>query len=274
MPMTVIRVSGRVRHIRPLPSDSTTITVPVSATAKFAPETATFARRNFSRRWSRAASASAARLVGQVGRGGASDRAISRSKMSRISRRLRWIAGTRMCDGRSCPSWTMSSARSVSQAAMPSRCERLVELDLLGGHRLDLDDLVGARVAHDPRHDRVRLRRVARPVDRAAGRGHVALQLVEQLGQVGDHLVLDRRAGQAQRLPVGALGDGAGPLGPDRPRRRRQVRPQLVVGERGAGGVRERRRPGEGRGGGHAGEDRSTGPVTPAPPTRGSPRGA
>ena len=58
MPMTVIRTSGRVRHIRPLPSDSTTTTVPVSATAKLAPETATLARRNFSRRWSRAASAS------------------------------------------------------------------------------------------------------------------------------------------------------------------------------------------------------------------------
>ena len=37
MPMTVMRTSGRVRHIRPLPSDSTTTTVPVSATAKFAP---------------------------------------------------------------------------------------------------------------------------------------------------------------------------------------------------------------------------------------------
>ena len=69
MPMTVIRTSGRVRHIRPLPSDSTTTTEPVSATAKFAPETATRARRNFSRRWSRAASASSARVVGQaVGR--------------------------------------------------------------------------------------------------------------------------------------------------------------------------------------------------------------
>ncbi len=35
--MTVISVSGRVRHIRPLPSDSTTHSVPVSATAKLAP---------------------------------------------------------------------------------------------------------------------------------------------------------------------------------------------------------------------------------------------
>lgn len=47
-----------------------------------------------------------------------------RRKISRISSRLRWIAGTRMCDGRSSASWTISSARSVSSAAMPwlSRC--------------------------------------------------------------------------------------------------------------------------------------------------------
>ena len=62
-------------------------------------------------------------------------------KMSRISVRLRWIAGTRMCDGRSWPSWTIISARSVSQTSMPLEPERLVELDLLGRHRLDLDDL-------------------------------------------------------------------------------------------------------------------------------------
>jgi hypothetical protein len=48
--MTVIRVSGSVRHIRPLPSDSTTHSVPVSATAKLAPLIPTLALRNF-RRW-------------------------------------------------------------------------------------------------------------------------------------------------------------------------------------------------------------------------------
>ena len=36
-----------------------------------------------------------------------------------ISARFLWIAGTRMCDGRSSPSWTISSARSVSHAEMP-----------------------------------------------------------------------------------------------------------------------------------------------------------
>ena len=58
MPITVIRVRGRVRHIRPLPSDSTTARVPVSAIAKFAPEMATCAARNLRRRWARAAAVS------------------------------------------------------------------------------------------------------------------------------------------------------------------------------------------------------------------------
>ena len=70
MPMTVISVSGSVRHIRPLPSDSTTMTVPVSAIAKFAPDTATRARRNFSRRWQPGGLGERPRLVGQVVRGG------------------------------------------------------------------------------------------------------------------------------------------------------------------------------------------------------------
>ncbi len=50
MPMTVISVRGSVVHMRPLPSDSTTPTVPVSATAKFAPLMPTGIVRNFSRR--------------------------------------------------------------------------------------------------------------------------------------------------------------------------------------------------------------------------------
>ena len=47
IPMSVTRTGGNVVHILPLPSDSTTQTVPVSATAKFAPLMPTFAERNF-----------------------------------------------------------------------------------------------------------------------------------------------------------------------------------------------------------------------------------
>ena len=50
IPITVISTSGSVVHMRPFPSDSTTQIVPVSAAAKLAPEIATRARRNASRR--------------------------------------------------------------------------------------------------------------------------------------------------------------------------------------------------------------------------------
>jgi hypothetical protein len=113
-------VSGRVRHIRPLPSDSTTTSVPVSAIAKLAPETATLARRNFSRRCSRAASASRrGSSVRSSGAGSTHEVHLATEDLTDLLR-LRWIAGTRMWLGRSCPSWTMSSARSVSQARIPA----------------------------------------------------------------------------------------------------------------------------------------------------------
>ena len=116
IPISVIRTFGSVVHMRPLPSDSTTPTDPVSAIAKFAPETATGTVRNFSRRCVRAASAIA------VGSSPSSwPAAIVRSNRAAISARLRWIAGTRMCDCSSSPSWTISSARSVSIAWTPRR---------------------------------------------------------------------------------------------------------------------------------------------------------
>ena len=116
MPITVMSVSGSVRHMRPLPSDSTTARVPVSATPKLAPEIATEVERNFSRRWRRAASARSRGSEVRV----SSVSAISRTKISRICSRFLWMAGTRMWDGLSWPSCTMSSARSVSTAATPS----------------------------------------------------------------------------------------------------------------------------------------------------------
>ncbi len=43
--------------------------------------------------------------------------------------------------------------------------ERLVEPDLLGGHRLDLDHLVGARLAYQVDDDAVGFVGVTRPMD-------------------------------------------------------------------------------------------------------------
>ncbi len=114
MPITVTSTSGKVVHIRPLPSDSTTTTLPVSAQAKLAPETATRARRKASRRNARAAAVSSP---------GSSLRSSSPSrsrKRSRISVLFLWIAGTSRCDGRSRASCTISSARSVSSAWIPA----------------------------------------------------------------------------------------------------------------------------------------------------------
>ncbi len=118
IPITVTSVSGSVVHMRPLPSDSNTHTVPVSATAKFAPEMPMRADRNLRRRCSRAASVSAA---GSSERSGRSSSAANRS---RISDRFLWIAGTRMCDCESSPSWMISSARSVSTACTPAASSR------------------------------------------------------------------------------------------------------------------------------------------------------
>ena len=60
MPRIVISVCGSVVQNRPLPSDSTTQTEPVSAMPKLAPLIPTDAVRNFSRRYVRAAPASSA----------------------------------------------------------------------------------------------------------------------------------------------------------------------------------------------------------------------
>ena len=113
--MMLMSTSGSVVHIRALPSDSTTETVPVSATAKLTPLMPTRALRNSLRRCARAASASS--RGSSESSGGASGRV--RANSSRICSRFLWMAGTRMCDGVSSESWMMSWARSVSCARMP-----------------------------------------------------------------------------------------------------------------------------------------------------------
>ncbi len=115
IPTTLISVSGSVRHMRPLPSDSATSSPPVSAIAKLAPLTATGVFRNSRLRCRRAASArSCGSSVRSFGASGMCSR-----KIWRISARLRWSAGTTMWLGRSCDSWMIISARSVSCAVIP-----------------------------------------------------------------------------------------------------------------------------------------------------------
>ena len=65
----------------------------------------------------------------------------------------------------------------------------------------------------------------------AAGRGHVRLELLEQLGQAREDIVLDGGARPTQLLPVVALGDGPLALLADGGRRTPKVRAELRVGE-------------------------------------------
>ena len=127
-------------HMRPLPSDSTTPTSPVSAIAKFAPDTATGTVRNFARRCSRAASAIADRLVAQ--RLALSDRALEQRAdlgavaMDRRHQDVRLLVARRELD---------DQLREVGLQRMDALGrERLVHADLVRGQRLDLDHLVGA----------------------------------------------------------------------------------------------------------------------------------
>ena len=127
----------------------------------------------------------------------------------------------------------------------PLARQRLVQLDLLGHHRFDLDDLAGAGRPDDVHDRRVRLGCVASPVDDAARGLNVRFELQQQLREAREDVVLDRGTGESELLPVVELRDGPRPLVADRRRRAAEVRPELAVGKRGASGLRERRRPRE-----------------------------
>ena len=174
MPITEIRTSGRVGHIRPLPSDSTTQIVPVSATAKLAPLIGRRARQE---------------LVAQVGpraaparsparRSGPADPASAAEELADlgavlVDRRHQDMAG------RSSASCTISSARSVSSGVDSGRLQRRVEPDLVGGQRLDLDHLLGAGRRRSGRRRCVGLGGVGGPVHHAARRGDRSLRAEE-----------------------------------------------------------------------------------------------
>ena len=95
MPMTVTSTSRQRRAHAPVALGlDDARPCPVSATPKFAPETATPARRGTSRAGAGARPRRSPSPPAEVAR----PRAIVRSNSARISARLRWIAGTRMCE--------------------------------------------------------------------------------------------------------------------------------------------------------------------------------
>ncbi len=237
MPMTVISVCGRVRHIRPLPSDSTTHSVPVSAMAKFAPLMPTGRGQELAAQVPPGRLGQRGRVVGQA-----------RVDIAHLAQEDVADLGPVAVDGRH---------QDVRRAVMPElddqlgqvglvgrdarAGQRVVEADLVGDHRLDLDHLGGTGRLDQPGDDPVRLGRVPRPVHRAAAGGDLLLQLL-QVASPGRAMVscLDRLPGRAQFLPVRHLADHGGSLGPDGGRGLAEVAPQLSVGERAPGGDRER----------------------------------
>ncbi len=101
----------------------------------------------------------------------------------------------------------MYSPRSVSIGAMPSALEMLVERDLLGHHRLRLGDRAGAHALAELADDAARVLGGGCPVNVAAQRRHLALELLEIEVEVGQSVVLDVARAIAQRLELGqALG--------------------------------------------------------------------
>ena len=188
MPTTEISVRGSVTHIRPLPSDSTTTSDPVSAIAKFAPDTPTWADRNACRKWARAAAASATgSSVSPAGRA----RHLAAEDLPDLGP-VPVDGGHQDVAGPVVAELDDELGQVGLQRADAVSRQRLVQPGLLGGHALDLDDRVGAGGADQAGHDRVRLVRAGRPVHVTARPGDVGLQ-PEQVGvQMGQHVVLDR----------------------------------------------------------------------------------
>src|SRR5205814_7568146 len=96
------------------------------------------------------------------------------------------------------------------------RGERVVQLDLVGGERLDLHDLSRAVRPRDVDHEGVRLRGVAGPVDVTAGSFDRGLELQQVTVEIGEHFLLDRRSRVAQVFPVGQLAHRTQALDADR----------------------------------------------------------
>ena len=216
MPMTVTSSGGSVVHMRPLPSFSTTQTVPVSATPTLAPVTPMPARRKRSRRYRRETSASSR---------GSSERSLparDRAQEEVADLAAAVVDGRHQDVGRGVAGQLHDELGQVGLDGLDAgRRERGVEADLVGGQRLHLDQLGDAVVAGDAGDDGVGGRRVRRAVHARAGGLGGRLELVQQLVEAVERVVLDAPRLLAELLEVGQLRDGRGAAGADRLRRAR-----------------------------------------------------
>src|SRR2546428_692550 len=92
------------------------------------------------------------------------------------------------------------------------RLEVLVEMALLGEHRLALHQPRHAVLAQDPVHDAVVLVGIARPVHRGACGSGVPLELFQIFGKARERMRLDLRAEAAKLLPLRDEAAGDVPL--------------------------------------------------------------
>ena len=162
--------------------------------------------------------------------------AIVRAKRSRISVRLRWIAGTRMCDDQSPSSCRISSAKSVSSAWIPASASAAFSSisSVVSDFTFTTSSTPCARATSGD--DRVRLGRVARPVHRDRPPPRPPPRTARRYSSRSrEHVRLDRAARLAQLLPVGQLGDDAA-------RAWRGSCPSRCAGWRAAAGSRSSRR--------------------------------
>ena len=160
---------------------STTHRVPVSAMPKFAPEIATLAVRNFRRRCARAAIASSR---GSSVRSGGDAVHLVEEDLADLGP-VAVDRGDQDVGGLVVAELDDEFGEIGFERGDAVFFEVLVEADLLGGHRFDLDDLVHARWRDDVGDDPVGLGGVGRPVHDAAAGGHVRLELLQQFRQLG-----------------------------------------------------------------------------------------
>ncbi len=153
------------------------------------------------------------------------------------------MAGVTRWIGRCLASWTMYSPRSVSIGPDAGLFQDMVQLHLLGDHRLRLHHALDVVLPGDVQHEAVGFGRVLGEKDLDAAGLHVALELHEQLVEIGDRVLLDLVGGLAPVLEIrdrrghgrvalaGIIADLGQVL---EPRRRLVEAPVLVFQERGA----------------------------------------
>src|SRR5688572_1113508 len=191
MPTSAMCTGGTLVARSAFPSFVTRTSVPVSAISTLPPVMPMSAFRKLSRSWVRAIATSAA---GSLSTGWPT----TFENSSATSSRVLWIAGE-LED-------PLAEVRLDRRDALGD--EVLVEVDLLGRHRLRLHDELRLLRAAEPGDDPARLLRVGGAVDLRAHRLRLLGEALHERGQVIDRGPLALREVGAQALPVDLVHSG------------------------------------------------------------------